>query len=242
LTISTMMRTVDPQRPHLSGILRLLRSNSHLCFTRLVQLFAPMGNTFLLGVISPIAAPSYGAAERTSVATRGLLSPILQVAFPEIVVLYRENPDRARGAVRRILIVLFAGALVLSSILWLVADLVVVILFGPAFASSVPVFRVLLISVPLFAVIQVVGLQWLLPLKHDRAYLASAILGVILNLCLAFALVPEFGAVGMAYALVLSELAVSAGLLSYTEFLGPKGLRILRKGSSIEPRVDEVAF
>jgi PST family polysaccharide transporter len=232
MTISTMARNVDPQAPSLSGTWALLRANAHLCFTRLVQLFAPMGNTFLLGVISPVVAPSYGAAERTSLAARGLLSPVLQVAFPEIVVLYKENPQRARNAVRRILILLVGGAIVMSGMLWLLADLVVFILFGPEFASSVPVFRVLLVSIPLFAIIQVVGLQWLLPLKHDRAFLASAIVGVVLNVGFGLLLVPEYGAVGMASSLVLSELAVSIGLLLYTEFFGPRPLRIFRRWDS----------
>jgi PST family polysaccharide transporter len=191
-----------------------------------------MGNTFLLGVISPGAAPAYGAAERTSLAARGLLSPVLQVAFPEIVVLYKEDPRRARNAVRRILVLLVVGAVLMSGVLWLLADIVVLILFGPEFATSVPVFRVLLVSIPLFAIIQVVGLQWLLPLKHDRAFLTSAIVGVVLNVGFGLLLVPDHGAVGMASSLVLSELAASIGLLLYTEIFGPKALRIFRRSDS----------
>lgn len=232
VTTLTMLRVVQPQKPSVSAAWDIIRHNAHLCFTRLIQLSAPMGNTFLLGVVSPLAAPVYGAAERTSLATRGLLSPILQVAFPEIVVLYRSSPSRARSAVRRILVLLVSGAIVMAAALWVLADLIVLILFGPEFESSAPVFRVLLFSVPLFAAIQVVGLQWLIPLKHDRAYLVSAVVGVLLNVGGALLLVPTFGAMGMAYALVASELSVIVGLLLYTECFGPARLRILRSSGT----------
>lgn len=228
VTTSSMLKKVDNPGFNLQGSWSLLMRNAHLCFTRLVQMSAPTGNTFLLGVISPIGAPIYGAAERTSNAVRGLLSPISQVAFPEIVVLYRESPARARSAVKKILLGLVAGAVIMAAIIWLLADLVVLILFGEEFASTVPVFRVLLCSVPLFAIIQVVGLQWLIPLKHDRAFLISAIAGVILNVGFALVLVPQFGAIGMAWSMVLSEATTCIGLFIYTEWLGPKRLRIFR--------------
>lgn len=227
VTTSSMLKRVDAPGFKLRSSWSLLARNAHLCFTRLVQMSAPTGNTFLLGVISPIGAPVYGAAERTSNAVRGLLSPISQVAFPEIVVLYAESPERARAAVKKILLWLVAGALVMAAIIWLLADLIVLILFGEQFASTVPVFRVLLCSVPLFAIIQVIGLQWLIPLKHDRAFLVSAIAGVALNLGFALLLVPQFGALGMAWSLVLSEATTCIGLFLYTERLGPEGLRIL---------------
>jgi PST family polysaccharide transporter len=229
LTTTTMVRRVDLGRFSFSQSWNLLRSNAHLCFTRLVQGFAPMGNTFLLGVVAPGAAPAYAAAERTSNAVRSLLAPVSQVAFPEIVVLYARSPALAQRAVKRILLFLVAGAALMCLVLWLLADVVVAILFGPEFASTAEVFRILLLSVPLFGIVQVVGLQWLLPLKYDRAFLISAIVGAVLNLSAALVLAPTFGAVGMAWALVTSELAVAVGLLIFTELLGPDELRILRR-------------
>jgi len=228
-TTTSMLRRVEFQRPSVKRSAALLRKNAHLCFTRLVQGFAPMGNTFLLGIVSPLSAPAYAASERTSNAVRSLLAPVSQVAFPEIVVLYQRSPEQARNAVRRILFFLVAGATAMCLVLWLLADLVIGILFGAEFASSVPVFRILLISVPLFGIVQVVGLQWLLPLKYDKAFLWSAIVGAVLNIGFALILAPQFGAIGMAWALVSSELAVAVGLLLFTEVFGPKHLRVLRR-------------
>lgn len=228
ITTTTMVRKVEFGRFSFARSWVLLRKNAHLCFTRLVQGFAPMGNTFLLGIVSPVSAPAYAAAERTSNAVRSLLAPVSQVAFPEIVVLYARSPRQARNAVKKILIFLVAGASLMCLVLWLLADVVIGILFGAEFSSSVPVFRVLLLSVPLFGIVQVVGLQWLLPLKYDRAFLLSAIAGAVLNLGFALLLAPQYGAVGMAWALVTSELTVCVGLLLFTEFFGPKELRVLR--------------
>lgn len=234
LTTAAMVKAISFGRLSANRSWALLRQNFHLCLTRVIQGFAPMGNTFLLGVVAPSAAPVYAAAERTSNAVRSLLAPVSQVAFPEIVVLYGRSPEDARRAVRRILVLLVGGAVLMSGVLWLLADVVVGILFGSAFSDTVPVFRVLLLSVPLFGVVQVVGLQWLLPLKFDRAFLVSAIAGAALNLTFALVLAPQFGALGMAWALVTSEFAVCTGLLLFTEFVGPRRLRVLRSAGAIE--------
>lgn len=229
ITNNTMLREVERGRFSVARGLVMLRENVHLCLNRLVLVIAPMGNTFLLGALSPGSVAVYAAAERTAGATRSLLSPVSQVAFPEIVLLFGADPVRAKVVVRRILVGLVLGSAVMAGVLWFLADVIVAILFGSAFAETAGVFRILLVSVPLFAIVQVLGLQWLLPLRHDRAFFISTVLGAITNIALAAALAPAYGAMGMAWALLASETALVVGILIYTEFVGPSYLRILRR-------------
>jgi len=231
LTLSsrTMLKLVDAGSPDLTRSVRMLRLNLHLCLTRLVQGLAPMGNTFILGVLLPSGAPFYAASERTANAVRSLLAPVSQVAFPEVVVLMAQDAARATVVVRRILLALLAGAATLALGLWLAADVVIHVLFGQEFNEAVPVFRLLVASVPLFAIVQVVGLQWLLPLKYDRPFLYSTIAGAALNIAIGVLLVPHLGASGMAWALLISEASLAVGLLAFTEFVGPDALRIFRR-------------
>lgn len=226
-----MLGEVGGVRVSFRGALRLLREDSHLCVTRFVQGLAPMGNTFLLGVVFPGGAATYAAAERAGNAVRSLLAPVSQVAFPEIVVLNARDPAAARLAVRKILVLLVAGASVMCFILWVAAPLIIRVLFGPEFETTVSVFRLLLVAVPLFGIVQVVGLQWLLPLKFDKSFISTVAIGAVLNVGLGIPLAREMGADGMALGLVFSELAISVGLLVYTEFLGPSRLRLFRSPS-----------
>ena len=59
----------------------------------------------------------------------------------------------------------------------------------------------------------VLGLQWALPMGLDRSYRHIIARAAVIDVALAFALAPVFGAPGIAWTLVIAEAAITIGLL-----------------------------
>ena len=232
MTLREMYKEVELRRPKFRHSVQMLRSNTYISGLRIAQSMTSMGNTFLVGAISPAALGIYGAAERTSNAVRSMFIPITQVAFPEFVTAAVTNRARARRNIRRVLATMVLLGLVGSFVFWMAARPLVLLLFGEKFEGSVDAFRVLSLALSLFAVSQTAGSQWMLALGHDRPFFAIVLGGFVINLGVALWAVPRFGAVGMAWTFVLSELLMALAILFYVELLGPADTRIIRQSSS----------
>jgi PST family polysaccharide transporter len=233
LTMHKMYESVPLKRPTLVGALKLLRSNSYISGLRIVQSMATMGNTFLLGTIAPGTLATYGAAERTSNAVRSIVVPVTQVGFPEFVAIAGTDRPRAQMYLRRVLLAMIGGSFVGTICLWFLADPIVLVLFGSKFGGAADVFRILALTLPLFAVSQTIGSQWMLAVGHDRPFFVAILSGFIVNVGLALIVVPSFGAVGMALSFAISECLVAIFLLVYVEFFAPLDSRIVRRAKAI---------
>ena len=117
-----------------------------------------------------------------------------------------------RGWAPRTTLWLGGGASVAGALLALLAPQVVSLLLGSGYDAAVPVLRLLALLLPIIAVGTVLGIFWALPLGRDRALLVITAAAGVLNVLLVLALVPRHGASGMAGAVVVAELLVSASL------------------------------
>jgi PST family polysaccharide transporter len=108
--------------------------------------------------------------------------------------------------VQRSLLVTGGLGLVIGATAFIAAPLLVEILLGPGYEGAVPLLRILAILPPLVAVDTVLGLHWAVPHGHDRPFLTTMLIAGTLNLALAIALIPRFGAEGVSAAVVLAEL------------------------------------
>lgn len=172
------------------------------------------GNAFVLGLLaSPREVSFFGGGERLVRAASMLLAPVSQALYPRVSHLMASDPDRAAVLIRRSMIpFVFVGAS-LSAGLFLAAPLITRVALGPGYEPTVEVIRVLAVIPTLLGVGTVLGLQWALPIGLDRPYSRMVLGAGIMNIVLAFLLVPPFGALGMAGAAVLAEASVEAGLI-----------------------------
>ncbi len=171
-------------------------------------------NTVLLGLFAPaLAVAAYGGAEKIAHAAINLLDPLTRVLLPRISYLVQADAAAAAAAlVRRVLLWLGGGASVAGALLALLAPQVVSLLLGSGYDAAVPVLRLLALLLPIIAIGTVLGIFWALPLGRDRALLVITAAAGVLNVLLVLALVPRHGASGMAGAVVVAELPVSASL------------------------------
>ena len=94
--------------------------------------------------------------------------------------------------------------------IYLLADSMVIALFGVDFFPAVPILEVLAPLVLIMGVGNLFGTQVLLSVNAEKKLCISVAIGAAINLCLNSLLIPAFGGKGAALASVVSELAVAA--------------------------------
>jgi PST family polysaccharide transporter len=171
------------------------------------------GNAFILGLFaSPEAVGFYAGAERLARALMGLLVPIHQSLYPRISNLVHHNrPAANRLARSSVFLMSFTGA-VLSLAAFLSAPWAVPFILGKSFAASVPVLEILAALPLLDALGNMFGVLWMVPLGLDRQFNRVVLTGGALNLVLAVILAPRFTQLGMAAAVVMTEIFVTLTL------------------------------
>lgn len=206
-------RRIAGARPRLKGAVRALRSGSGMFLFVAADSLFTTANAFILGLFAPITQVGFfGAAERISGAAQRLAEPISQALFPFQSELVSRDQDKARRVARVTLYLMGVGGLVGGILLAALAPWIVSLLLGPGYEAAVPVLRVLALLLPLGAVGNVLGFQWMLPLGLDRPFNAIIITTGILNICLAVYLAPRFGALGMSIAVVCAEVFVTLAM------------------------------
>jgi polysaccharide transporter, PST family len=189
---------------HIGWSMFLFRSSASLYTT---------GNAFILGLfVSPQLVGYYAGAEKISKAFLGFLNPVTQTLYPRLSHLAYHARDRAARLSRVGITVMGAGGAAMGLVICLLAPLLVRVILGSNFAPAVPVLRILSLLLPLIALSQVLGVQWMLPLGLDRPFNAIILIAGLINLGLALVLAPIYTDQGMAWAVVTAELFVSGSM------------------------------
>jgi PST family polysaccharide transporter len=202
----SMYRDVPWNTPNTARGMAALRMGwSMFLFRSAVSLYTT-ANTFILGLFVPPAVVSfYGGAERSNKAAQAFMQPLSLALFPRMSHLITSNLARAAQVARHTLLLFGGLALVIGASIAMLAPLLIRIVLGPGYGPAVPVFQVLAILLPLIAISNVLGVQWMWPLGMDRAVNRIIMSAGLLNIVLAVWLAPRYGAVGIAWAVVMAE-------------------------------------
>lgn len=213
LMIVWMYRKIPGKLPRLTSAFVALRMGwSMFLFQSSASLYTT-ANTFILGLLAPAAQVGfYGGAERISKTVLNLLKPVSQAMFPRMSYLMANDSKRAARLASISMVVMGIGGLVLAGVLAIAAPLIVNILLGAKFAAAVPLLRILVLLIPLIALSNVLGIQWMIPLGLDRAFNFIIISAGFINLILAVILTQRFGSTGMAWVVVFSEAFVTVAI------------------------------
>lgn len=173
-----------------------------------------LANSFILGLFAgPGIVAFYGGADKIVRVVVSLLHPVSQALYPRMSQLAMTDRERAGSLTRASLVAIGGAGLMLGAATAIAAPFLVRVLLGAGYESVVPVLRVLALLPPVIAFGTVLGIQWALPLGLDRPFYALVMAAGVLNVLLAMVLVPRYGALGMAGAVVITESFVVAGLL-----------------------------
>jgi PST family polysaccharide transporter len=200
-------------RPTWRGTRHTLRLGWSMFVFRGSAAFYSTASAFLLGLFVPAQLVGYYAgAERIARAAQGLLTPLHRALYPRFARAAGEGRAALRQQLPGGLAVMGGAGLLLSVGTVLAAPLLVGVLLGPGFEASVMVLRVLAVMPVVIGVNMVLGLFWLVPLGLDRAFNLTVAGGALVNAALILLLVPPLGPLGMALAVLGTELLVGLGL------------------------------
>lgn len=210
IAIIWMYREIPFRWPKLEETLFALRSGWTMFFFRSAVSLYTTANSFILGLFVPPAMVGfYGGAEKINKAVLAMLNPISQVLYPRMNYLMARDIKRAASVAYVSLMLMGGIGIILGGIVMAGAPFIISILLGPGYEPSTAVLRVLAIILPLVALSNVFGIQWMLPLGLDRHFNTIILIAGLINIGLAIFLAPRYGPLGMAWAVVSSEAFVT---------------------------------
>ena len=194
--------------------IRLLKNSWPLIISNLaIIVYMRIGQVMLGNMVDVKELGLYSAAARLSELWYFIPMAISSSIFPAIV---RSRENQSEMVYRRRMQVFYdvmsAIAYIFVIPLALLAPLVVKTLFGSAYAEAGEILRIHIWAF-VFVSLGVARGRWLIAGDMVRFEMLAAVLGALLNIGLNFFLIPRYGALGVAWAVTISQ-AVSAYLSS----------------------------
>ena len=184
-----------------------------------------ISNTFILGLFTNNTIVGYySAAEKLIKAVQGLLGPISQTVYPYISKLVNESKEKGIKFIKKVTLIVGGFSFVLSLFIFVFANLIVNIVLGSKFSESVYVLRILAFLPFIIGLSNIFGIQTMLTFNYKKAFSKILIAASIMNITLAFILVPLYKDIGISFAVLISESFVTLSMFIYLQH---KGIKIL---------------
>ena len=201
------------------GFSALLQGKHCFVLQALTALYTSF-NVVLLGYwVNVTGVAVYGASERLLRAGLGFIGQASNALFPRVARLQNED-------VKRFNMIRLASLLVFTLLGFLgvvvthvLAPRVVPWLFNNQLNQAIEVVNVLAWVIPAIAISNVLGFQFLLLERKEKYLNAIIACGGVLNVGLAFILVPKLGYIGMAWSWLVVEWVISLSLICFVLYM-----------------------
>lgn len=170
--------------------------------------YVRMAVLLLQNVAGEEAVAQFSAASRLIEPAQLVPASLMAAVFPAFTLALRQNPGAARGMGGRTTLSLLAISVLLAIGGWLVAPVLLPLLYGPAYSESVRIFQVMAISlVPAFVNYSLTHYL----VAQGQQLLMGIFTGamLVLHAGLSWFLIPRLGAVGPALSIILAELLLT---------------------------------
>lgn len=173
------------------------------------DLYRMMDKIMLGELISMGSVGQYDSADKIIKICLSFVTALSAVMLPRMAKLNAENDTKTmRKYFENSTRVILAMACALAAGIFAVGKSFAPIFFGSDFVESGSVLQILAFGVLFIACSNLVRTQYLIPCHKDHFYIIAVWSGVALNLLLNVVLIPRFGAVGAAFATIITELLV----------------------------------
>jgi len=211
--------------PSFANIKHYLKESWYIFISTVAISLYTTGNVFILGLFTNNTIVGYySAAEKIIRAAQGLLGPISQTIYPYVSKLINESKEVGLKFIRKITLLIGGFSFVLSLIIFIFADLIVKTILGDQYIKSIIILKILAFLPFIIGLANVFGIQTMLTLNYKKAFSNILIFASVINISLAFVLVPMFQDVGLSISVVLSEIFVTTSMFL---FLQSKDVKIL---------------
>ena len=191
-----------------------LRRNLQLALYNTIAAGGLYMPSLLVGVLTtPVQVGYYGVADKLQRVPVAALWPLSQAIYPRINRLLTDDPHKARQLARASAALFVGFGAVAGVVLALAAGWLVPFVFGTQYDPAVEVFRVLALGLPFGLLAHVLAYQVLMPLGRDKVLNYTTWASAAFRLALAIPLTTTFGAVGMAWAVLIGWIVNAAALV-----------------------------
>ena len=201
---------VDGYRPRFCEIFRHVKPNIMLfvpviainCYTTLDKV--------ILGFLSSIDQVGYFEySEKMSRMPLTLITALGTVSLPKLSGVWKSgNQEYAFAFMDKSIWITFWTSCAFMFGIIAVSSEFVPVFFGEGYEPCRDLMSVLSLMIPAISITNVIGTQFLLPNNLDSVYALSVAIAALFNIALNFLLIPDFGAMGCAIAMVVTEYVV----------------------------------
>jgi len=226
----------DPRdwRPTRRWLVNYLRRGRVLMFGGFALIVATKIDVVLVAEIAGKAeAGIYAAAARISTMIYNVPVAFAAAVFPFLIDLEKKNRPRYEETLQLVLDGLAAAALFAAISMTFLAKPLIGFLLGEKFLPSADIL-VIHVWVCLFIFTRAIVDNWLISREYDALQVRVHVAGVALNVGLNLLLIPHFGAIGAAYAVLLSFASATLIVLG-TDARGRPILRMVIKAITTWP-------
>ncbi|WP_048717619.1 flippase [Bacillus sp. 522_BSPC] len=189
-----------------------------------------ISNTFILGLFtSTTIVGYYSAAEKLINTVNNLITPIGQSIFPHVNKLFSESKIKGLRFLKKVLILVTCLSLVFSFTIFNFSSTIINIFYGEEYKSSIEILKILSFVPFLVAISNIFGTQTMLPLGFHKQFSSIIVIGSLVNILLAFTLVPKYTYFGTGFGALFSELLVALFMMMYLKY---KGISYFNKADS----------
>jgi PST family polysaccharide transporter len=213
--------------PTIQAIKHQFKEGWHIFISTAAISLYTTSNAFILGLFTNNTIVGYySAAEKIIRAVQGLLTPVSQTVYPYISKLVAESKERALGFIRKLVKLVGVGSFILSLLIFVLAGPIVNIVLGSQYQQSIIVLRILAFLPFIIGLSNIFGIQIMLTFDLKRAFSRILISAGLLNMALALILAPLYQHVGVAVAVLTTEIFVTLSMFLY---LQKKGIKVFRE-------------
>lgn len=194
------------RRPTLKECRIGLKDGFGMFVFRLAISLYTLANVFVMGIYAtPMAVAYFASAEKLVRGASSLIGPVSQALFPRVTSLVQNDRAAAIRLVRLALVGMLASTCLFSLGIALFAGEITRVFFGHGYEPVAELMRGLVWIIPLIALGNVLGIQWMLSLGLDKEFNLCVTAAGAINVCAAALAAKFYGAAGMVGASLLAE-------------------------------------
>lgn len=201
-----VLKEVGSIKLNLRNSLSVLLAARGMAIYRAISYSSGSINTLILGALtSTHAVASYAGADKLATGARFFITPFNQVFFGRVTA----NRNSLKAAAREFkisLIVLLLTSLLIIAFGSFISQDIVRIFLGNDFGGTERLLKYFLMITPLYVISATLGLQWMIPMGHDRAYNTLLILGNIIGISTMHIFIQRMGLNGVVVSLATGQI------------------------------------
>lgn len=157
--------------------------------------------------VNPIQLGLFYGASRIYRAFNTLYSPISQAFFPIISSAHNRNKSESKLLLRNYLLIIIVIGMLFFVTSYLLAEEIVLIVLGNEFYASKNLLKIFSIVLPLTAISNALGRQWLMVINKDSFYSSVQMFSSLIAVIILLFLINTYGAKALPISLIIYEIS-----------------------------------